>query len=152
MKKTLKMDDVSIEAAMIPFNLADPDYILLSNNEIAVLDEMPQIQHGVFYFVGGIGYTFDNEIGAISEQRIFKTTVELTPQGIDAAYLETMISQVNEDFQNNLHSILFSDLWKKGKSKPIGVCFAENLLIKTEPNSEIWTGVFEVYVKPPKSA
>jgi hypothetical protein len=148
MKKTLKMDDVSIEAAMIPFNIANPDYLLLSNNDIAVLNENPQIQHGVFYFVGGIGYTFDSEVGAISEQRIFKSTTDLTPQGIDAAYLETMISQVNEDFQNNLHSILFSDLWKKSKTRPVGVCFNENLLIKAEPSSEIWTGVFEVYVKP----
>ena len=151
LKKTLKMDQVSIEAAMIPFNLADPDYILMSDNDIVVLSESPQIQHGVFYFVGGIGYTFANEVGAISEQRIFKTTVDLSSQGIDAAYLETMISQVNEDFQNNLHSILFSDLWKKGKVKPLGVCFGENLLIKAEPSSEIWTGVFEVYVKPPSS-
>jgi hypothetical protein len=149
LKKTLKMDQVSIEAAMIPFNLADPDYILMSDNSIVVLNEDPQIQHGVFYFVGGIGYTFDNEVGAISEQRVFKSTADLTPQGIDAAYLETMISQVNEDFQNNLHSILFSDLWKKGKVKPVGVCFSKNLLIKAEPSSEIWTGVFEVYIKPP---
>ena len=151
LKKTLKMDEVSIEAAMIPFNIADPDYILLSNNDIVVIGEEPHIQHGVFYFVGGIGYTFDNEVGAISEQRIFKSTADLSSQGIDAAYLETMISQVNEDFQNNIHSILFSDLWKKGKVKPVGVCFGENLLIKAEPSSEIWTGVFEVYIKPPKS-
>jgi hypothetical protein len=149
LKKNLKMDDVSIEAAMIPFNLADPDYIILSGNEIVVIGDEPHIQHGEFFFVCGIGYTFDKEVGAISEQRIFKSTVDFSSQGIDAAYIETMISQVNEDFQNNLHSILFSDLWKKGETKPLGVCFDENLLIKAEPSSEIWTGVFEVYVKPP---
>jgi hypothetical protein len=62
-----------------------------------------------------------------------------------------MIQRVTEDFQNKLHSLIFADVWKKGKSSPVGVNFGGDLLVKAEASSEIWAGVFEVYVKSPKS-
>jgi hypothetical protein len=147
----LKMDDVSVEAASIPFNVAAPDYILLADGSIIVVDDEPRVPQAEFYLVGGIGYRFDRTEGAISEERLFRTTADLSPQGIDEAYIDGMIRRVTEDFQNRLHSLIFADVWKKGKSGPVGVNFGGDLLVKAEPSSEIWTGVFEVYVKSPKA-
>jgi hypothetical protein len=96
-----------------------------------------------------MGYTFDKTEGAVSEGRLFRSTTDLTPQGIDEAYIDGMISRITEDFQNSMHSLIFADVWKKGKVKPVGVNFGGNLFVKAEPSSEIWTGVFEVYVKAP---
>ncbi|MHA1863136.1 MAG: hypothetical protein ACTSWA_05150 [Candidatus Thorarchaeota archaeon] len=149
--KKLKMDKVSVEAASIPFLVADPEYILLANGELVVVGDEPRIPQGEFHLVGGIGYTFDKTEGAVSEGRLFRSTTDLTPQGIDEAYIDGMIQRVTEDFQNNMHSLIFADVWKKGKAKPVGVNFGGNLLVKAEPSSEIWTGVFEVYVKSPKT-
>ncbi|MFW9832806.1 MAG: hypothetical protein ACFFEK_02330 [Candidatus Thorarchaeota archaeon] len=147
----LKMDKVSTEAASIPFNVAAPDYILLADGSIIVVDDEPRVPQTEFYLVGGIGYRFDRTEGAISEERLFRTTTDLSPQGIDEAYIDGMIRRVTEDFQNRLHSLIFADVWKKGKSGPVGVNFGGDLLVKAEPSSEIWAGVFEVYVKSPKA-
>jgi hypothetical protein len=151
LKMTLKMDEVSIEAASIAFNVADPLYITLTGNDIIVMGDERAVPHGVFYFVGGIGYTFDKKLGAVSEERLFRTTEDLSQYGIDKAYIEAKISQVTEDFQNNLHSLIFSDVWKKSQAKPVSVNFGGDILIRAEPTSEIWMGVFEVYLKSPKS-
>jgi hypothetical protein len=147
----LKMDEVSVEAASIPFIVAAPEYILLSNKDLIVIREEPRVPQGEFYLVGGLGYTFDKTEGAVGEARLFRSTADLSPQGIDEAYIDTMISRITEDFQNNLHSLFFADVWKKGSAKPIGVNFGGDLLVKAEPSSDIWAGVFEVYVKPPKA-
>ena len=149
--KKLKMDEISVEAASIPFLVADPEYILLANGDIIVVGDEPRVSQGEFHLVGGIGYTFDKTEGAVSEGRLFRSTTDLTPQGIDEAYIDGMIQRVTEDFQNNMHSLIFADVWKKGKAKPVGVNFGGNLLVKAEPSSEIWTGVFEVYIKSPKT-
>ncbi len=151
LKKTLKMDEVSVEAASIAFHVADPLYITLTGNDIIVMGDDRLVPHGVFYFVGGIGYTFDKSLGAVSEERLFRTTEDLSQYGIDKAYIETKISQVTEDFQNNLHSLVFSDVWKKSPAKPLSVNFGGDILIRAEPTSEMWMGVFEVYLKSPKS-
>ena len=149
--KKLKMDEVSVEAASIPFLVADPEYILLANGDVIVVGDEPRVPQGEFHLVGGIGYTFDKTEGAVSEGRLFRSTTDLTPQGIDEAYIDGMIQRVTEDFQNNMHSLIFADVWKKGKAKPVGVNFGGNLLVKAEPSSEIWTGVFEVYIKSPNT-
>ncbi|MBN2228482.1 MAG: hypothetical protein JW779_02740 [Candidatus Thorarchaeota archaeon] len=148
--KGLKMDEVSVEAASIPFYVASPEYILLSNNDIIVIGEEPRVPQGEFFLVGGIGYTFDKTEGAVSEGRLFRSTTDLSAQGIDEAYIDGMISRITEDFQNSMHSLIFADVWKKAKVKPVGVNFGSDLFVKAEPSSEIWTGVFEVYVKSPK--
>jgi len=147
----LKMDEVSVEAASIPFNVAAPDYILLQDGSMIVIGDEPRVPQAEFFLVGGIGYLFDRTEGAISEERLFRTTTDLSIQGIDEAYIDGMIQRVTEDFQNRLHSLIFADVWKKGKSGPIGVNFGGDLLVKAEPSSEIWAGVFEVYVKSPKA-
>jgi hypothetical protein len=147
----LKMDDVSVEAASIPFNVAAPNYILLADGSMIVIGDEPRVPQAEFYLVGGIGYRFDKTEGAISEERLFRSTADLTPQGIDEAYIDGMIQRVTEDFQNKLHSLIFADVWKKGKYGPVGVNFEGDLLVKAEPSSEIWAGVFEVYVKSPKA-
>lgn len=147
--KDLKMDDVSVEAAAIPFNVAGPKYVLVGGNQIIVIGEDPHVPQGEFFLVGGIGYQFDKKEGALSEERIFRSNVDLTPHRIDEAYIDTMITRVTEDFQTNLHSLIFADVWKKTKARPVGINFGGDLLVKAEPSSEIWTGVFEVYVKPP---
>jgi len=149
--KKLKMDEVSVEAASIPFYVADPEYIILDDGDIIVLGDEPRIQQGEFHLVGGIGYTFDKTEGAVSEGRLFRSTTDLTAYGIDEAYIDGMISKITEDFQNNVHSLIFTDVWKKGKIKPTGVNFGGNLLVKAGASSEIWAGAFEVYVKSPKS-
>ena len=145
------MDEVSVEAASIPFNVAAPTYILLADGSMIVIGDEPRVPQAEFFLVGGIGYRFDRTEGAISEERLFRSTADLTPQGIDEAYIDGMIQRVTEDFQNRLHSLIFADVWKKGKSAPVGVNFGGDLLVKAEPSSEIWTGVFEVYVKSPKA-
>ena len=147
--KKLKMDKVSVEAASIPFNVANPEYILLADDSIVVVGDEHRVPQGEFHLVGGIGYTFDKTEGAVVEGRLFRSTADLSPQGIDEAYIDGMISRVTEDFQNSMHSLIFADVWKKGTAKPVGVNFGGNLLLKAEPSSEIWTGVFEVYVKAP---
>lgn len=147
----LKMDEVSVEAASIPFNVAAPTYILLADGSMIVIGDEPRVPQAEFFLVGGIGYRFDRTEGAISEERLFRSTADLTPQGIDEAYIDGMIQRVTEDFQNKLHSLIFADVWKKGKSEPVGVNFEGNLLVKAEPKSEIWAGVFEVYVKSPRA-
>ncbi|MFX1560968.1 MAG: hypothetical protein ACFFBL_10310 [Promethearchaeota archaeon] len=151
LNKELKMDEVSAEAAAIPFNIASPTYILLADGSMIVVGDEPQVPQAEFYLVGGIGYRFDKTEGAISEERLFRSTTDLSPQGIDEAYIDGMIQRVTEDFQNKLHSLIFADVWKKGKSAPVGVNFGGDLLVKAEASSEIWTGVFEVYVKSPKA-
>jgi hypothetical protein len=151
LNKELKMDEVSAEAAAIPFNVAAPRYILLADGSMIVVGDEPRVPQGEFYLVGGIGYRFDKTEGAISEERLFRSTTDLSPQGIDEAYIDGMIQRVTEDFQNRLHSLIFADVWKKGKSSPVGVNFGGDLLVKAEASSEIWAGVFEVYVKSPKS-
>jgi hypothetical protein len=148
--KDLKMDDVSVEAAAIPFSVAAPEYILLSGNRIIVIGDEPKVPQAEFYLVGGIGYRFDKKEGALSEERLFRTTLDLSPQGIDEAYIDTMITRVTKDFQTNLHSLVFADVWKKTKARPIGINFGKDVLVKTESSSDIWMGVFEVYVKPPR--
>jgi len=147
----LGMDEVSVEAAAIPFNVASPEYVELTDGDIIVIGNEPRVPHGVFYFVGGIGYTFDKKVGAVSRERIFKQTADLSGQGIDSAYIERTISRVTEDFQTQVHSIIFSDVWKKSAAKPVGVNFNGDTLIKAEPSSDLWAGVFEVYLSPPKT-
>jgi hypothetical protein len=149
--KSLNMDEVSVEAASIPFNVAAPEYILLSNNDLIIIGDELKVSHGEFFLVGGLGYTFDRTEGAVSEARLFRSTTDLTPQGIDEAYIDGMISRITEDFQNNLHSLIFADVWRKSKVKPVGVNFGGDLLVKADPSSEIWTGVFEVNVKSPRA-
>ncbi|NHJ14625.1 MAG: hypothetical protein EAX95_13175 [Candidatus Thorarchaeota archaeon] len=149
--KTLKMDEVGIEAAMIPFNVANPKYITLTGNDIVVFGDNPVVPHDVFQFVGGIGYTFDKKVGAVNEEQLFRTNEDLSQFGMDKAFIETRISQVTQDFQTNLHSLIFSDIWKKSTAKPVGVNFGGDILVKAESSSEIWMGVFEVYLKPPKA-
>lgn len=149
LKRRLRMDEVSVEAASIPFNVANPMYVTMSENRIVVVGDEPVVPHNVFYFVGGIGYTFDKKLGAVSEERLFRTTEDLSSFGIDKAYIETKITQVMEDFQNNLHSLIFSDVWKKSRAKPVGVNFDGDILVKAAPSSEIWMGVFEVYLSSP---
>ena len=85
------------------------------------------------------------------QSALFRSTADLTPYGIDEAYIDGMIQRITEDFQNRLHSLIFADVWKKAKYAPIGVNFDGNLLVKTASSSEIWMGVFEVYVKSPKA-
>ncbi|TFF95324.1 hypothetical protein EU546_03475 [Candidatus Thorarchaeota archaeon] len=148
--KDLKMDEVSVQAAAIPFNVADPEYIVLSGNKIIVVDDEPSVPQGEFFLVGGIGYRFDKKEGALSEERLFRTTVDLSAQGIDEAYVDTMITTVTEDFQTNVHSLFFADVWKKIKARPVGINFNGNILVKAEASSDIWMGVFEVYLKSPK--
>ncbi|MBD3159873.1 MAG: hypothetical protein GF309_13905 [Candidatus Lokiarchaeota archaeon] len=147
----LGMNEVSIEAASIPFDAADPDCIILSDNTILTLTQ-PRVAHAVFHFVGGLGYTFDKAEGAIQEERLFRSTVDLSDKGIDQAYIDGIIERMTEDFQNNVHALMFADTWKKSEEKPAGVIFDKNLLIKMGTSSEIWTGVFEVYVRPPSSS
>ncbi len=137
--KKLKMDEVSVQAASIPFMVADPEYILLSNGNIIIVDDEHRVPQGEFHLVGGIGYTFDKTEGAVSEGRLFRSTTDLSPQGIDEAYIDGMISRITEDFQNSMHSLIFADVWKKGKVKPVGVNFGGDLFVKAEPSSEIWT-------------
>lgn len=144
----LGMNEVSIEAASIPFDAADPDCIVLSDNTVLTLGER-KVAHCVFQFVGGLGYTFDKTEGAIQEERLFQSTVDLSDKGIDQAYIDNIIERMTEDFQNNVHALMFADTWKKSREKPSGVIFDKNLLIKMGTSSEIWTGVFEVYVRPP---
>jgi len=151
LKKTLKMDEVGVEAASIPFNVANPNYITLTGGDIIVVGENPVVPHGVFHFVGGIGYTFDKKVGAVNEEQLFRTSTDLSPMGLDTAYVETRISQITEDFQTNLHSLIFSDIWKKSPAKPLGVNFGGDILVKAESSSEIWMGVFEVYLRPTKT-
>jgi len=151
LNKELKLDEVSVEAASIPFNVAGPEYILLADGSMIVVGDEPRVPQCEFYLVGGIGYRFDKTEGAISEERLFRSTADLTPQGIDEAYIDGMIQRITEDFQNKLHSLIFADVWKKGKSGPVGVNFGGDLLVKAEPSSDIWIGVFEVYVKSPKT-
>ena len=100
--KKIKLDKISVEAASIPFLVADPEYILLANGELVVVGDEPRIPQGEFHLVGGIGYTFDKTEGAVSEGRLFRSTTDLTPQGIDEAYIDGMIQRVTEDFQNNM--------------------------------------------------
>jgi hypothetical protein len=47
--------------------------------------------------------------------------------------------------------LVFSDVWKKSPAKPLSVNFGGDILIRAEPTSEIWMGVFEVYLKSPKT-
>ena len=150
LSKTLKMDDVTVEAASIPITIANPEYILLSNQKLVVIGEERRIPMGVFYLAGGIGYTFDKTIGAVNEERLFRTTADLSQYGIDSAHLDVSISRVTEDFQNRVHSLIFADIWKKSKAKPVGANFGGDLLVKPEPSSDIWSGVFEVYIAPPE--
>ncbi|RLI58173.1 MAG: hypothetical protein DRO87_04535 [Candidatus Thorarchaeota archaeon] len=151
LEKDLKMDEISVEAAAIPFNMARPEYVLVGGNQMIVIGNQPNVPLGEFFLVGGIGYEFDKKEGALSEERLFRSTVDLSAHGIDDAYVDGMISRVTEDFQTNLHSLIFADVWKKTKAKPVGINFGGDLLVKAEPSSEIWTGVFEVYVKAPSS-
>ena len=145
--KDLKLDEVSSEAAAIPFNVAAPEYMLLTGGNIIAVKNRPVVPQGIFYLVGGIGYSFDSTVGAVNEERMFRTTADLSPMGIDEAYIENSISQVTEDFQTNVHSLIFTDIWKKSPAKPIGVNVGGNILIKPATDSEIWNGVFEVYLK-----
>ncbi len=147
--KDLKLDEISAEAAAIPFNVAEPEYILLTGQNIIVVKDEPHVPSGIFYLVGGIGYSFDSSIGAVNEERMFRMTADLSPMGIDEAYIESNISQVTEDFQTNVHSLIFSDIWKKSPAKPVGVNIGNDILIKPTSDSEIWLGVFEVYLKKP---
>ncbi len=151
LKKRTKLDEVGIEAAAISFNVAAPDYILMPDGDIIVFNEDYRIQHRVFHFAGGIGYTFDKAEGAVSEERVFRSPQDLDPHGIDHAHLESMMLRVREDFQNKVHSIIFADVWKKVKQQPVAINFGGQLLIKAEAASEIWTGVFEVYLASPKA-
>ncbi|MFW9907795.1 MAG: hypothetical protein ACFFEF_04410 [Candidatus Thorarchaeota archaeon] len=149
--KDLKLDEVSAEAASIPFNVAAPEYLLLSGNNILSVGEQPSVPQATFYLVGGIGYSFDKSVGAVNEERMFRTTADLSSIGIDAAYIENSISRVTEDFQTNVHSLIFSDIWKKSPAKPEAVNIGGDLLIKPAKDSEIWNGVFEVYLKSPRA-
>ena len=151
LNKDLKLDEVSAEAAAIPFNVAAPDYLLLTGENIISVKDNPVVPHGVFYLVGGIGYSFDKSVGAVNEERMFRSTADLSPMGIDGAYIESMISQVTEDFQTNVHSLIFSDIWKKSPAKPLGVNVGGDILIKPAKDSEIWNGVLEVYLKTPNT-
>ncbi|MCK4740136.1 MAG: hypothetical protein KAT22_01210 [Candidatus Thorarchaeota archaeon] len=150
LSKTLKMDDVTVEAASIPITIANPEYILLSNQKLVVIGKERRIPIRIFYLAGGIGYTFDKTIGAVNEERLFRTTADLSQYGIDSDHLDVSISRVTEDFQNRVHSLIFADIWKKSKAKPAGANFGGDLLIKPEPSSDIWSGVFEVYIAPPE--
>ncbi|MFO7836562.1 MAG: hypothetical protein R6V83_07905 [Candidatus Thorarchaeota archaeon] len=147
-EQRLGMNEVSIEAASISFDAAAPDCLILSDNTVVTLGE-PKVAHGIFHFVGGLGYIFDKEEGAVQEERLFRSTVDLSDNGIDRAYVDGVIERMTEDFQNNVHSLMFTDVWKKSDERPTGVVFDQNLLIKMGASSEIWTGVFEVYVRPP---
>ncbi|TFG10845.1 hypothetical protein EU538_00645 [Candidatus Thorarchaeota archaeon] len=149
LSKTLKMDEVSVEAASIPFLMAEPEYVLLTGGEIVVIDDEPRVQHSVFHLVGGVGYTFDKKVGAVDEGRLFKTGADMADIGITEAFMDEMMSRISEDFQNKIHSVLFSDIWKRSDAKPLGINVGNELLIKMAPSSEIWSGVFEIYVKPP---
>ncbi len=150
LSEVLGLDAVSVEAASIPFTAASPEYILLTGGEIITLSSEPLVPHGVFHFVGGIGYTFDKKEGALSEERMFRPSVDLSGEGIDQAYIESMLGRVIEDFQGNFHSMVFADLWRKSKAQPLGVNFDGSLLLKPIEGSDIWSGVFEVYIAPPK--
>ncbi|NWF94643.1 MAG: hypothetical protein HXY34_00700 [Candidatus Thorarchaeota archaeon] len=145
----LKLDEVAVEAASIPFMVAAPQYILLSNQDILVTGEEYRVPHSVFHLVGGIGYTFDNRMGAVHEERLFRTTTDLAGMGITESYIDSHLRTITSDFQNNLHSVIFSDVWKKSPARPAGVNFGGDLLIKTESTSDIWSGVFEVYIRQP---
>ncbi|MHA1771929.1 MAG: hypothetical protein ACTSYL_03695 [Candidatus Thorarchaeota archaeon] len=150
LEKDLKFDEVTSEAASIPFVMANPDYILLTGDDMIIIDDVPAIPYVIYYIVGGIGYRFDKTIGAVHEERLFRVGHNLESLGIDEAYSETMISRVTADFQNNVHSLIFADIWRKSTAQPLGVGFSD-LLIKIGPESDIWSGVFEVYVRPPKT-
>ncbi|MHA1652849.1 MAG: hypothetical protein ACTSYX_02035 [Candidatus Thorarchaeota archaeon] len=148
LQKDLKLDEVTTEAASIPFHVSSPDYVLLTGEDLIVVDEEPTVRHSVFYIVGGIGYTFDKSVGAVHEERMFRVGTDLASMGIDEAYSDTMISRITSDFQNNVHSLVFADVWKKSTAQPLAVGFGD-LLIKIGPDSDMWSGVFEVYVRPP---
>ncbi len=148
LSKSIGLDDIGVEAASIPFNMANPKYILLTGNEVIITGNESKIRHNVFHFVGGIGYVFDKKEGALSEERLFKSTIDLSSVGISEAYIENAISRVTDDFQSNLHSIIFSDIWKKSDAQPVGVNIDDNMLFRPAVGSEIWTGVFEVYLTP----
>ncbi len=147
----LKLDEVAIEAASIPFAIASPKYILLSDDKFLVMEEDYKIPHGVFHLVGGIGYTFDKRVGAVQEERLFRTTMDMSSLGITETYIDSMIRRITTDFQNNVHSIMFSDVWKRCKERPVAVNFGGEVLIKMAIGSDIWTGVFEVYLRQPKA-
>ncbi|MBD3407162.1 MAG: hypothetical protein GF411_13670 [Candidatus Lokiarchaeota archaeon] len=149
LRKKLKFDDVATEAGKIPFIVASPEYVILDNDDIIVMDDQPIVEHGVFHFVGGIGYSFDKKVGAVNEERLFRVNKDLSDAGINQAYVDSMISRVTEDFQTQIHSIIFTEIWKKSKAKPVGVNVDGRLLIKTAESSDMWSGVFEVYVAEP---
>ena len=151
LEETLKLDDVGVEAASIPFNVAGPKYVTMSNNDIMVIGDEPRVGHGVFHLVGGIGYTFDKSIGAVQEERLFRTTTDLASLGITEVYVDSMLSNITSDFQNNVHSVVYSDIWRKSEVKPKAVNFGDDLLIRANPSSDMWSGVFEVYLKQPKA-
>ncbi len=150
LSKQLKLDEVSAEAAALPFNVASPEYIVLKDGSMIVVGDSPFVPLGIFHFVGGLGYTFDKKIGAVSEERMFKSTRDMSPLGIDEAYVENNISRVTSDFQNNMHSLIFSDIWKKKKNQAVAVNMGGDMLIKLAEGSDIWQGIFEVYLKSPK--
>lgn len=149
LEKDLKLDEVTVEAASIPFIVANPEYVLLTGDDMIVIDDDPAVRHSVYYIVGGIGYRFDKTVGAIHEERLFRVNQDLSHLGISPDYSETMIGRVTSDFQNNVHSLMFADIWRKSTAQPTGVGFGD-LLIKAGPESDIWSGVLEVYVRPPK--
>ncbi len=151
LKKHTKLDEVGIEAASISFIEARPDYIYMPDGEIIVFNNDYSVPHGVYYFAGGIGYSFDRQEGAATEERVFRAATDLSSFGIDDAYLESMMLRVTEDFQTRVHSVIFADVWKKAGKRPIGVNFRKNLFIKAEPSSEIWLGIFEIYLASPKA-
>ncbi len=151
LKKHTKLDAVGIEAASISFNEASPEYIYLPDGDIIVFNEDYSVPHGIYYFAGGIGYSFDKIEGATTEERVFRVTTDLSNVGIDEAYLESAMLRVKEDFQNKVHSLIFADVWKKVGKTPLGVNFGGNLFIKAAPSSEIWIGVFEIYLTPPRT-
>ncbi len=147
----LGLDEVAVEAASIPFTVASPTYILLTDDRFLVMNEDYKIPHGVFHLVGGMGYTFDKSVGAVQEERLFRTTTDISAYGITEPYIDRMIRSVTTDFQNNVHSIMFSDIWKKSRERPAAVNFGGDMLIKTAAESDIWSGVFEVYLRQPKT-
>ncbi len=145
----LKLDEVAVEAAMIPFNAADVEYVILTDGTVLVLDEIPAVQHGVYHLVGGIGYAFDLRAGAVEEARLFRTGVDLETLGLTEAYLDEALSRVVSDFQTNVHSPMFSDVWKKGTGSPEALKIG-NTVVKLAPNSSLKSGVFELYIRRPE--
>ncbi|MEM2143390.1 MAG: hypothetical protein QXS20_08250 [Candidatus Thorarchaeota archaeon] len=146
LESDLKMDDVGVEAAMIPFLVARPEYVVLNDNSILVVGDEPSVAHGTFHLVGGIGYIFDKGVGAIQEERMFRTKADLSVHGFTEAYIDSVLSTITSDFQTNIHSILFSDIWRKSNEKPKAINFGE-VLVKAYPESDIWSGVFEMYLR-----